>query len=188
MEYNYFVYNKPECAIKINKMPAWYKEIEYEGDGDQGFIILHSQNEYDEIWGPDSKMEINWEKKEKMNFFYSIPQFTNKKSLSVNVNFVKLKIFLSRSVIPFFKVRLGKIKTKRPINVTRLVGECLCHLAGDYRDAMVITSNITSMLITRPPTHDAIRLRQAPLGVGCRREQHCRAPQEGTGNDPRDGV
>ena len=70
MEYNYFVYNKPECAIKINKMPAWYKEIEYEGDGDQGFIILHSQNEYDEIWGPDSKMEINWEKKEKMNFFY----------------------------------------------------------------------------------------------------------------------
>lgn len=70
MEYNYFVYNKPECEITINKMPKWYREIEYNGDENQGFIILHSQNEYDEIWGPNSKIEVNWEKKERMNFFY----------------------------------------------------------------------------------------------------------------------
>jgi hypothetical protein len=70
MEYNYFVYNKPECAVKINKMPKWYKEIEYIGDEKQGSINLHTENEYDEIWGPVSKMEVSWEKKERMNFFY----------------------------------------------------------------------------------------------------------------------
>jgi hypothetical protein len=70
MEYNYFVYVKPECEITINKMPKWFQEIEYEGNENQGYIILHSQNEVDEIWGPESKMEINWEKKDRMNFFY----------------------------------------------------------------------------------------------------------------------
>ncbi len=70
MEYNYFVYIKPECGITINRMPKWYKEIEYEGDENNGSIILHSQNEHDEIWGPESKMEVSWEKKDRMNFFY----------------------------------------------------------------------------------------------------------------------
>ncbi len=70
MEYNYFVYNKPECGIIINKMPIWYREIEYNGDESQGFIILHSQDEYDEIWGSNSKLEVSWEKKERASLFY----------------------------------------------------------------------------------------------------------------------
>ncbi|MFX1418238.1 MAG: hypothetical protein ACFE9N_04875 [Promethearchaeota archaeon] len=70
MEYNYFVYSKPECAIKINKMPKWFQEAEYEGNESKGFIVLNSKDEYDEIWGPNSKMEINWEEKDRMNFFY----------------------------------------------------------------------------------------------------------------------
>ncbi len=70
MEYNYFVYNKPECEVTINRMPKWYREIEYDGDENQGSIILYTQNEYDEIWGPESKMDISWEKKDRMNFFY----------------------------------------------------------------------------------------------------------------------
>ncbi len=70
MEYNYYIYNKPECGVIINKMPIWYKEVEYTGDEIKGSITLDTQNEYDEIWGPESKMEINWEKKDRMNFFY----------------------------------------------------------------------------------------------------------------------
>ena len=70
MEYNYYVYNKPECNILINKMPIWFREIEYEGDENQGSIILDSQDEYDEIWGPNSKMEINWEKKERLSLLF----------------------------------------------------------------------------------------------------------------------
>ncbi|MFX1315551.1 MAG: hypothetical protein ACFE9T_06770 [Promethearchaeota archaeon] len=70
MEYNYFVYNKPECNLIINKMPKWYQETKFEGDEIQGSIILHSQNDYDEIWGPNSKLEITWEKKDRLNLFY----------------------------------------------------------------------------------------------------------------------
>jgi len=70
MEYNYYIYNKPECKLNINKMPIWFKEIEYEGDENNGYIILHSQNDYDEIWGPNTKLEIKWEKRERMNLFY----------------------------------------------------------------------------------------------------------------------
>ncbi len=70
MEYNYYVYNKAECNITINKMPIWFKEIEYEGDENNGYIIMHSQNDCDEIWGPNTKLEIKWEKRERMNLFY----------------------------------------------------------------------------------------------------------------------
>lgn len=69
MEYNYYVYNKPECNIDVNKMPIWFKEVEYEGDYKEGTIILHSQNEYDEIWGANAKMEVIWEKKERENLY-----------------------------------------------------------------------------------------------------------------------
>ncbi|MHA2393287.1 MAG: hypothetical protein ACXAEX_15205 [Promethearchaeota archaeon] len=70
MEYNSFVYNKPECNLTVNKMPIWFREKEYEGDENEGSILLPSQNEYDEIWGPDSNYEITWEKKDRINLFY----------------------------------------------------------------------------------------------------------------------
>jgi len=69
MEYNYYVYNKPECNIHINKMPIWFKEVEYKGNHNEGNIIFHSQNDYDEIWGANAKMEITWEKKEKERLY-----------------------------------------------------------------------------------------------------------------------
>ena len=70
MEYNYYVYYKPEFALTIDKMPIWFKEHEYKGDKYNGTIILNSQNDYDEIWGPNSIMELNWEKKERLNLFF----------------------------------------------------------------------------------------------------------------------
>ncbi len=33
-------------------------------------IIFKTQDEYDEIWGPNSNIELNWEKKERINFFF----------------------------------------------------------------------------------------------------------------------
>jgi len=71
MEYNYYVYKKPECNITINKMPIWFKEVEYSGDNKEGEIKLHSQNDYDEIWGANAKIEIFWEKKERSKFYYA---------------------------------------------------------------------------------------------------------------------
>ena len=70
MEYSFYVYKKSECNLSINKMAIWFKETEFEGDKNNGSIIFHSQNDYDEIWGPDSTIELNWEKKDRANLFY----------------------------------------------------------------------------------------------------------------------
>jgi len=51
-------------------MAIWFGETEFEGDENNGSIIFHSQNIYDEIWGPDSTLELNWEKKDRANLFY----------------------------------------------------------------------------------------------------------------------
>ncbi|MCK4285402.1 MAG: hypothetical protein KAX18_04335 [Candidatus Lokiarchaeota archaeon] len=70
MEYNFYVYKKLECNLTINKMAIWFGETEFEGDENNGSIIFHSQNIYDEIWGPDSTLELNWEKKDRASLFY----------------------------------------------------------------------------------------------------------------------
>ncbi|KKM94928.1 hypothetical protein LCGC14_1193310 [marine sediment metagenome] len=70
MEYNYYVYKKPEINLIINKMPIWFREKEFTENENNSSLVLHSENSYDEIWGPISKMEVTWEKKEKRNLFY----------------------------------------------------------------------------------------------------------------------
>ena len=70
MEYNYYVYEKLECNFTVDKMPIWFKEMEYSGDSENSIIQLNSENNYDEIWGSDSKVEITWEKRERKNLFY----------------------------------------------------------------------------------------------------------------------
>ena len=58
MEYNYFVYKKPECNLVINKMPIWFREKEFTENENNGSLILHSENNFDDIWGPNSTMEV----------------------------------------------------------------------------------------------------------------------------------
>jgi len=70
MEYNYYLYQKRECGITINKMPIWFKEIKYEGNNKQGSITLHSNEDYDEYYGPTSKIELEWENRDKLNLLY----------------------------------------------------------------------------------------------------------------------
>ncbi|MHA1986656.1 MAG: hypothetical protein ACW98D_08465 [Promethearchaeota archaeon] len=70
MEYNFYVYEKPECNLLINKMTIWFGETEFEGDENNGSILFHSQEDYDEIWGPNSTLQLTWEKKERTNLFY----------------------------------------------------------------------------------------------------------------------
>ncbi|TFF88561.1 MAG: hypothetical protein EU550_01070 [Promethearchaeota archaeon] len=71
MEYHYYVYEKPEYDIRINKMPIWFKEIKFEGDKNKGYIEFHTQDNYDEFWGPIAKYEFNWESKYRTEFFHS---------------------------------------------------------------------------------------------------------------------
>jgi hypothetical protein len=71
MERTTYPYEKPEVDLKINKMPIWFREIEFNGDEAEGTIILRSKNDYDEIWGSNAKMEISWEKMERENYLHA---------------------------------------------------------------------------------------------------------------------
>ena len=71
MEYNYYSYEKLEAKILVPKLPIWFREVEFSGDEYEGNLTLHSQNEYDEIYGSNAKMEIHWEKKEREGFYYA---------------------------------------------------------------------------------------------------------------------
>jgi hypothetical protein len=71
MEYNYYSYEKLEGKILVPKLPIWFREVEFNGDINEGNLTLHSQNDYDEIYGSNAKMEILWEKKEREGFYYA---------------------------------------------------------------------------------------------------------------------
>ena len=51
-------------------MAIWFRETEFEGDEHNGLLTFHSQKNYDEIWGPDSTLEVSWEKKDRINLLY----------------------------------------------------------------------------------------------------------------------
>ena len=68
---NYYIYQSTEGNIIVNKMPIYFKEVEFEGDENLGIIRFQSQNNYDEIWGSNAKMEIGWSKKERVKFFHA---------------------------------------------------------------------------------------------------------------------
>jgi len=70
MEYNYYTYKKPEGKIEVQKLPIWFKEVIFEGNEIEGNITLHSQNDYDEIYGSNAKMEISWGKKNRDSLYY----------------------------------------------------------------------------------------------------------------------
>ena len=68
MEYNYFTYTKEECNLTITKLPIWFKETNIEGDENKGIITFETSNNYDEIWGPNAKIEIEWSTRERVDF------------------------------------------------------------------------------------------------------------------------
>ena len=71
MQKNYYIYEKPNLKILVNKMPIWFKEINVEGNENEGIINFETNNNYDEIWGPNAKLEIEWSKKERVDFFHA---------------------------------------------------------------------------------------------------------------------
>ena len=71
MQQNYYIFTKDELNLTINRMPVWFKEVSKTGDENKGTISLHSQNEYDEVWGANAKLEISWEKKGRTEYFHA---------------------------------------------------------------------------------------------------------------------
>ena len=71
MQKNYYIYDKPNLKILVNKMPIWFNEINVEGNENEGIITFETNNIYDEIWGPNAKLKIEWSKKERVDFFHA---------------------------------------------------------------------------------------------------------------------
>ena len=90
MEYNYYTYEKSEANIIVNKLAKWFREEKFEGDTNEGYISFHSQNDYDEIYGANAKMEIAWEKKDRISFFHG-KEVQNSIELYSSVGFAIIK-------------------------------------------------------------------------------------------------
>ena len=71
MQHTSYVYQNDNFSININKIPIWFKEIKVEGDKDNGGIVFHTQNDFDEAWGANGKMEVTWTKKGRLEFFHA---------------------------------------------------------------------------------------------------------------------
>ena len=90
MEYNYYTYEKNEANIIVHKLAKWYREKKFEGDANEGYVSFHSQNDYDEIYGSNAKMEIAWEKKDRIRFFHG-KEVQNSIELYSSVGFAIIK-------------------------------------------------------------------------------------------------
>jgi hypothetical protein len=71
MQKNYYIYEKPEYKININKIPIWFKETLNEGDENKGTIVFKTHDEYDEIYKSIAKIELNFVNKDRLDFFHA---------------------------------------------------------------------------------------------------------------------
>ncbi len=116
MEYNYYTYEKKEEAnIIVHKLAKWLIEEKFDGDVNQGYISFHSQNDYDEIYGANAKMEISWEKKDRIGFFHG-KEVQNSIEIYSSVGFAIIKKesdwLLSHEFVTWFGQR-NKMMRKR---------------------------------------------------------------------------
>ena len=116
MEYNYYTYEKKEEAnIIVHKLAKWLIEEKFEGDVNEGYVSFHSQNDYDEIYGANAKMEISWEKKDRIGFFHG-KEVQNSIELYSSVGFAvinkKSDWLLSHEFVTWFGQR-NKMMRKR---------------------------------------------------------------------------
>lgn len=92
MQQTYYIYEKSEYNFLLKKMPIWFKENQILGDDNRGSIILHSQNDFDDYWGANAKMELDWVKMELEDFYH--PREVQKSMdvyTSINVTISKKK-------------------------------------------------------------------------------------------------
>ena len=71
MQQTNFAYSKERLGLLVNKMPIWFSEIEVTGNDQDGSISLHTASKYDEVWGPNGKMDISWEKLDRGSFLHA---------------------------------------------------------------------------------------------------------------------
>ncbi len=71
MEITNYRYINEEFDFNVDKMPIWFEEVESTGDKNNGSVFLNTTNNFDENWGSLAKMEISWEKKDRLETFHA---------------------------------------------------------------------------------------------------------------------
>ncbi|MHA1340081.1 MAG: hypothetical protein ACTSRZ_12350 [Promethearchaeota archaeon] len=70
MERSYWVYRNEECGFAIEKVPIYIDRDEEQGDSKKGYVTFKSTEELDEFYGPNIKIEVNWEPIDKFSYHH----------------------------------------------------------------------------------------------------------------------
>lgn len=62
MKRTYWIYKNVDCRFNIEKVPIYLERLEEEGNYENGRVSFRSTGQVDEIWGADVKLEVTWEK------------------------------------------------------------------------------------------------------------------------------
>jgi len=130
MQTNYFIYRKPEVNVTINKMPIYFKEIEFHGDESKGSVKFESYYEYDEVWGNNAKIEFDWFKKERIQFYHAKEVQISIETYNA-VNYVvtnKERVWLNSHEFTYFFGNRTKIMRKRYYPENLIHGIFYCEL------------------------------------------------------------
>ncbi len=138
MQKNYYIYEKPECNITIYKLPIWFKESFYEVDEEatKGTIQFDSYNEYDEIYGSNAKIEINFMKKDRLDFYHpkEVQESINLYN-AINVVVTKKEnAWLNSHEITFWFGNRTKMIRKRYYQENHIHGLFYCELSSRQFD------------------------------------------------------
>ncbi len=138
MQKNYYIYEKPECNITIYKLPIWFKETSYDVDqkGTKGTIEFHSYNEYDEIYGSNAKIELNFMKRERLDFYHP-KEVQESISLYNAINVVvtkKERVWLNSHEFTYWFGNRTKMIRKRYYQENHIHGLFYCELSSRQFD------------------------------------------------------
>lgn len=70
MEYKSWVYRNENFKFSINKVPMQLELQSESGDQNNGILNFSSIKKYDEIWGPEAKLEVVWEKIDRIAYHH----------------------------------------------------------------------------------------------------------------------
>lgn len=70
MEHSYWIYRNEDFGLSINKVPIYFERDTENGTFDEGSSVFKSGSMFDDIWGPDVKITVSWEKADRMTYHH----------------------------------------------------------------------------------------------------------------------
>lgn len=68
MSQTFWHYKNADLNISIDRVPIYFKVESEDGTNTKGSITFVSHNDFDEVWGPDSKFIVSWEPADRITY------------------------------------------------------------------------------------------------------------------------